>query len=611
MSISTGSVIYTSVRPIFKIYFIITIGIFLAKKNILSVPTCRDISDLVVTALMPCLIFNQVVTNLKSSDIQNLGVIFFLATLLFSFGFLLAFVTYYVTKSPKRWFGGLLSVGLFPNISDLPIAYLQTLSKGTLFTTLEVNRGVAFVCLFLAAQVLYQFTFGLYQLVEWDFKEELAASRGGDVESKENDGTSARKQSGESHLTSTDVSQTISSSIIEQDDEQNDDGRLRDDGSRPLAAVDREKASRRSTSKLSSTSRKREQQQHEDFLRAHEVQRITSNAISSINSDFDDEYSQPKSVTSSHGRGSFSSRNSVNKASLNSSVPQNLLRVASRATDIRKMPSQTVDDVINEYSEIEGLRQHTVRRVATVTTEVAAAPIEPSTLGSNLPGHISQDNESSLSATTSPSIVQSFSKKLRSKWKARALVMLKNFLGPNSVALIISIAVAFSPPLKALFVPSTQVHIHPAPDNQPPLSFIMDVASYVGAASVPMGLLLLGATISRLQIKKMPSGFWKTAVVITCCRLVILPIIGVGLTTGFQHGGWYGDDPMIRFVSVLEFGLPNATALVYFTAFYTDPKSEDHLQMDCLAICLLCQYSVLFITLPILVLFTIKVSLGL
>ena len=186
---------------------------------------------------------------------------------------------------------------------------------------------------------------------------------------------------------------------------------------------------------------------------------------------------------------------------------------------------------------------------------------------------------------------------------------LKNFAAPNSASLIISIAIAMAPPLKALFV-SSNFYIPDAPDSQPPLSFIMDIASYIGAASVPLGLLLLGATISRLQVKKMPKGFWKTAVAVTVSRLIILPIIGVGLTTGFYKGGWYGDDKLIRFVSVLEFGLPSATALVYFTAFYTDPNSDDHLQMDCLAVCLIFQYAILFITLPFLVSFTLKVSLG-
>ena len=141
-SLDLGLVIYSAVKPIFKIYFIIAIGFYLAKRNILSVSTCRDISDTVVTAIMPCLIFNNIVSNLKSSDIKNIGIIIFTSALLFTFGGLLAYGIHIITKSPKRWLGGLISVGIFPNISDLPIAYLQTFAKGgVIFTTAQGEKG--------------------------------------------------------------------------------------------------------------------------------------------------------------------------------------------------------------------------------------------------------------------------------------------------------------------------------------------------------------------------------------------------------------------------------------------------------------------------------------
>ena len=93
-------------------------------------------------AIMPCLIFNNIVSNLKSSDIKNIGIIIFTSALLFTFGGLLAYGIHIITKSPKRWLGGLISVGIFPNISDLPIAYLQTFAKGgVIFTTAQGEKG--------------------------------------------------------------------------------------------------------------------------------------------------------------------------------------------------------------------------------------------------------------------------------------------------------------------------------------------------------------------------------------------------------------------------------------------------------------------------------------
>lgn len=533
MTVSLGLVIYAAVKPIIKIYFIIALGFYLAKRNILSVTTCRDISDLIVTAIMPCLIFENIVSNLKSSDIKNIGVIFFLGTLLYVIGALMGLATYYTCKSPKAWFGGLVSVGLFPNISDLPIAYLQTLSKtGSLFTTAEGNKGVAYVCIFLASQVFYQFSLGLYKLVQWDFRDQLEPPK--DEEKVINE---------DAQLAGPPADSTHSSSVGSSGD--------------PELKVNPD------TSLVSDT------QQHEEFLRAHDLETQQTNPRSSLSTGSDSFESGTR-----RRRGTNASAG-TNYYSLNP--------VTSRTVDLRLMKSQDINDVINEYSEFDRLKTNEVKRAVSLTSECTAEPVV-------FPNLKSAETRSA-------------------KIKRRVISTLKNFLAPNSVSLIISLIIAMSPPLKALFV-KTLFDMPTAPDEQPPLSFMIDLTSYVGAASVPLGLLLLGATIARLKVSSFLPGFWKTTLMITASRLIVMPIIGVGITTGIQKAGWFGDDKLIRFVSVLEYGLPNATALVYFTAFYTDPNSTDHLQMDCLAICLIAQYSILFITLPFLVTFTLKVSLG-
>lgn len=555
-----GTIIYSAVKPIFKIYFIIALGFLLAKRNILTVTTCRDISDCIVTAIMPCLIFNNVVTNLKSSDIKNLGVIFFTGTLLFIIGVGLSILNKILTKSPKRWLGGLLSVGLFPNISDLPIAYLQTLSNGgQIFSQKDGDKGVAYVCIFLAAQVFYQFSLGLYRLIEWDFREELLKEEEEEEKNIEshtntinNDNVQEQIDGSEDAIDDTSIISSFSSNSVHKNNK--DIGQTR----------------RQSTSHLSPDDLN---DQHNEFLRQYELQALQSNPRSTISSGSEISPSHVRSRRGSNGQGSISTHY------------YSLHLQPSITSGIRRHKSEDISDVINEYSEYEEWKNQEIRRIAS--------------------------NESGAPTNLTVSINDGHGEERSKLAKLKMLLIetLKNFAAPNSASLIISIAIAMAPPLKALFV-SSNFYIPDAPDSQPPLSFIMDIASYIGAASVPLGLLLLGATISRLQVKKMPKGFWKTAVAVTVSRLIILPIIGVGLTTGFYKGGWYGDDKLIRFVSVLEFGLPSATALVYFTAFYTDPNSDDHLQMDCLAVCLIFQYAILFITLPFLVSFTLKVSLG-
>lgn len=554
-SLELGSVIYTSVKPIFKIYFIIGLGFILAKKNILSVSTCRDISDMVVNAILPCLIFNQLVSNLQSSDIKNVGIIFFTGSLIFAVGATLSIITYFVTKAPRRWLGGLISVGFFPNISDLPIAYLQTFANSGVFPPEEGAKGVAYVCIFLMTQVIYQFSLGLYRLIEWDFKVELAQRELENQNSNSSEGYEKRSPISSNSPDHSDHLEVPSINYPEQPD-----------------VVDRNESiasgnSASTTHTSPSLNQNDTESRDSAFLHSRGLDKILSNAHS------------VKSAPSFRQRAA-----SISAMTITSDL-HSLRLTPSRTAELRRQKSQDIHDVINEYSEFESLRNPELARVATATSGV----------GIDLE-HV--PTSSSPDATKPQSKVKQYFKQMG-----------KNLIAPSSISLAVGMAVAMAPPLKALFVPA-RVHIPPAPDGQPPLSFVMDLVSYIGAASVPLGLLLLGATIARLQVKKMPPGFWATAAMMTASRLIVVPIIGVGITTGLYKAGWYGDDYLLRFVSVLEFGLPNATSLVYFTAFYTDPNSDDHLQMDCLAVCLIWQYAILYITLPFLITFTIKVSLG-
>lgn len=556
--VSTGSVIYEAVKPIFKIYIIIGIGVIMARKNILNVRTCRDMSDLVVSAIMPCLIFYNIVSNLKSSDIKNLGIIFFESTLLYLIGLSLAYLVYLLCRSPKRWLGGLLSVGLFPNISDLPIAYLQTLSNGgLLFTKDQGDKGVAYVCIFLAAQILYQFSFGLYQLIEWDFRDELKPKLDQEAHDQQD---SVINDSGISEKKS--INNIPEESTKPRLNSSNYPEEAIDDSSSITFSFESNEGSEQSNR----PDIRDEHSQHDEFLIAHEPHGEST--------------SYKGSRTSSMSR---RKRRRSGSTSSGTTTHLSLQRTQSRTSALRRLRSEDVNDIINEYSEFEGLKSGELR----ATTSGA--------------GDIDVDFIAGPDNTT-------IGTKVKTSRKQKVKNFFKNFLKPNSVSLIIAIIVAMSPPLKALFV-KTSFSMPNAPDSEPPLSFIMDTTSYVGNASVPTGLLLLGACISRLKLSTMPNGFWKTAVAITVVRLIIIPIIGVGLTTGFQHGGWFGDDNILRFVSVVLYGLPNATALVYFTAFYTDPNSDDHLQMDCLSASLIFQYAILCISLPFLVTFTLKVSL--
>ena len=80
-----------------------------------------------------------------------------------------------------------------------------------------------------------------------------------------------------------------------------------------------------------------------------------------------------------------------------------------------------------------------------------------------------------------------------------------------------------APPLKALFV-NSNFYMPNAPDELP-LSFIIDFTSYVGAASVPLGLILLGTTLARLQVKKNASRLLENCIANHYCQINYHPNI--------------------------------------------------------------------------------------
>lgn len=60
-----------------------------------------------------------------------------------------------------------------------------------------------------------------------------------------------------------------------------------------------------------------------------------------------------------------------------------------------------------------------------------------------------------------------------------------------------------------------------APDQKPPLDFVMDIAGFAAPTVPVLGMLLLGAALSRLSMSGLPKGFWKAAALMAVLKLII------------------------------------------------------------------------------------------
>lgn len=577
MSVELGTIIYIAVKPIFKIYMIIGVGILMARLNVLTVDTSRNISSLAVMVLLPALSFAKIVSNIDNGDIKQIATIVIVSFFMMGAGTIGTFLIGVILGCPREWYGGLLSCGLLPNISDLPIAYLQSMEASNVLK--NVDKGVSYVCIFLALQMLCQFNFGGFKLIELDFNKELDASE--DEEAKiESEGIeppadAVRSLSSHSeaskHRLAVETSNNLqqSSSI----------------GTQGLAADDNGEL-------LSPTS-----------------------TISSLDSIIDN-----TSVNARNPRPLYREPSALSKIatytsalSRKASVPNSIL---SPRDGMRDVPTENMNDIVKVYSRFDQVKKDRKeeRDMEQKEESSSSSSVEDTLLLSNT-SNMNFGQRQLLKVKVFTRKAVRLLKKLRHVHYGKLLkqiliVLFTSTLKPVSITIILSITVCMIPWVKALFVHTHQAHLPDAPDFEPPLSFIMDFASYLGAAEVPIGLLLLGGTIGRLSFKHLPPGTWKTPVGVTIFKLFIFPIIGCALNSKLHKDGLFYGESILYFISNINFCLPPATSLIYITAFYTPVDAKSTIQMDCLALAYIFHYICLVVCLPFVTTYTMKVSLG-
>ena len=136
---------------------------------------------------------------------------------------------------------------------------------------------------------------------------------------------------------------------------------------------------------------------------------------------------------------------------------------------------------------------------------------------------------------------------------SRLLHVLKELLRPTPIVIVFAIVIALIDPLKALFLPpssSFNPRFRPVgPDGRPPLAFVLDTASFVGASCVPIGLICLGSALSCLRVRS-GEPFPRGAIAsLALAKMVVTPLIGIGITRWFAHAGFVNrDDKVLQFV---------------------------------------------------------------
>ena len=167
--------------------------------------------------------------------------------------------------------------------------------------------------------------------------------------------------------------------------------------------------------------------------------------------------------------------------------------------------------------------------------------------------------------------------------------MIRSAMSPPSLSIIISFIISMVPTLKALFVSGVPgVHISPAPDGQPPLAILMNTATFIGGASVPLGLICLGSALTRLRGSH---DSWRSLPIasisaLAAARLIIMPVLGVIICQGLTHAGVIdSENKVLRFVCMYDvfLGCMSPPDLTYTVQFRVVPTNVNITGMMILA----------------------------
>lgn len=206
-------------------------------------------------------------------------------------------------------------------------------------------------------------------------------------------------------------------------------------------------------------------------------------------------------------------------------------------------------------------------------------------------------------ASTTPTERLSFIKRAWTIIKTGIL----RLLAPPSAAIILGFIVAIVPPIKALFVHVNGQNIPNGPDGKPPLDFLLDISNFIGGASVPSALLILGFSLSRLDVRKPPA--LTSALLMCLIKMAILPVLAVAWMQFLAlQASWVADDRILRLSLVLPAACPTATAMLYLTQVFATEGRE--LELQCLSVFVITQYLVVGITMTVTVSYTLHLIVG-
>ncbi|SCZ89290.1 BZ3500_MvSof-1268-A1-R1_Chr1-1g01084 [Microbotryum saponariae] len=550
--------IWLAVKPIIKLALPSAAGYFLSRSGLFPVAGSRAASQIILNVTLPALMFAKIVPSFTSENVKAIGPIFLVGLVYMGLSFLMGFIILQLCPSPKNFRYGILAAAAWSNWGDLPTSVVQTVCLSAPFAgQADADLAIAYNVTAAAIFILIFYITLFPMRGTWFIQADYTRVKPSSDDEEEGVGANTGGWAG----TREKVSRLLNR-------------RRKAQPTRPEAETDLSSGEENVPATERTVDPTRQMATFSDLRRQTSSRSIGSHSIRELAST-----AQAAAVddTSEHNR-----KWSFGRAQLQAAQNER-----ERLKTIMASPAQSVSgDETVEVSEFEGQARR-VNGDGGASFEKAGPSSEQGTSSS-----IRQGGKWTH-----------FAKELRS--------FVTSCITPPTISLVFALVCALVKPVKALFLDASYSFHPTAPDGLPPLAIVLDTAAFLGNASVPLGLIVLGSALQRMRLPRPISRLpFASITALAVAKLVILPVFGFFFVQALvRHTNLVREDQVVLRFVLTYFSVVPAATTQHLTSMRTKQifaPEDGESNSDVLASYLIVQYLIFVFSSVILTAFTLN-----
>lgn len=157
----TGWLVWIALKPIIKLFIIMSIGYYLAYIDLIPPIASKTISKLLLLVLYPALIFSAILKAVNAQTLNSIAILMVFSVLYLAIGHTLGYCVKKVTNPPETFKNSTIMACSMGNWGDLPMAIVLNVGASAPFTAGDTDLGVAYIAGFCLLVNIYFFSIGL------------------------------------------------------------------------------------------------------------------------------------------------------------------------------------------------------------------------------------------------------------------------------------------------------------------------------------------------------------------------------------------------------------------------------------------------------------------